>query len=126
MQDIPYPDNTFDLIYNSHVLEHVPDDIKAMNELYRVVKPYNGKIVIMVPILKEETLEKEEYNTPELRSKYYGQFDHLRAYGKDFSERLKSVGFNVEVVSKDNLINKDEIKKHGRINDEIYVCTKTE
>ncbi|MDR0913025.1 MAG: class I SAM-dependent methyltransferase [Methanobrevibacter sp.] len=131
MQNIPFEDNSFDIIYNSHVLEHVPDDFKAMKELYRVVKPVSpdgGKVIIMAPVFYSlsKTLEKEEYNTPELRSKYYGQADHLRRYGADFDDRLRSVGFDVEIVTDEDLVeNKKDIKKmHIETGDKIYVCTK--
>lgn len=124
MQNIPYENDTFDFIYNSHVLEHVPDDIKAIQELYRVIKP-GGKVIIMVPIMCDKTLEKDEYNTPELRSKYYGQFDHLRAYGKDFIGRLKSVGFEVEIVTTTNLVKEEKISKYGISRDQIFICTKS-
>jgi predicted SAM-dependent methyltransferase len=107
MANIPYEDNSFDIIFNNHVLEHVPNDKKAMEELYRVVKPSseNGVVIIMVPLSYNlnKTLEKEEYNTPELRLKHYGQHDHVRIYGKDFKDKLKSVGFSVEVYSAKDL-----------------------
>lgn len=116
IQNIPYEDDYFDVIYNSHVLEHVPDDIKAMKELYRVVKPKNkgGIVITLVPISCNigETLEKEEYNTPKLRLKYYGQADHLRRYGADFTDKLKSVGFNIDVIKNYDLFKKKEIDKY--------------
>ena len=70
IQDIQYPDNTFDFIYCSHVLEHVPDDRKAIDELYRVLKP-DGKALLLVPLNSslDKTLEDPSYNTPELRLK---------------------------------------------------------
>jgi predicted SAM-dependent methyltransferase len=128
MQDIPYEDSSFELIYNSHVLEHVPDDIKAMGELYRVVKhkSLGGLCITMAPVYNHlnETFENEEYNTPELREKYFGQHDHLRKYGLDFKDRLKSVGFDVEVVETDNL-RPDEIYDYGRLESKLYLCTKS-
>lgn len=125
MEEIPYPDNTFDFIYNCHILEHVPNDIKAMNELYRVLKD-DGVCITLVPLFDiENTLEKEEYNTPELRLKYYGQHDHLRKYGLDFKNRLESSGFNVEEIHTSDLV-KSKFKRelYKLANDVIYVCTK--
>ena len=128
MQNIPYEDNSFDIIFNSHILEHVPDDKKAIEELYRVIKPQSkrGIVVTMVPIdyNLDETFEKEEYNTPELRLKYYGQDDHVRIYGKDFLKRLKSVGFHVEIYKPENLLEKNIIEKYGLLNEEIFICRK--
>ena len=129
MCDIKYGDNSFDVIYNSHVLEHVADDIKAMKELYRCVKPSSegGYVVLMVPldIRLEKTIEDEKYNTPSLRLKYYGQEDHVRKYGRDFKDRLISVGFDVEELTCDEFVEQSLIEKYGMINNEtIFVCRK--
>ncbi len=125
MENIQYRDNTFDIIYNSHVLEHVPNDIRAMSELHRVLKQ-DGICVIMVPMSKNvKTFENPQYNTPELRLKYFGQEDHVRIYGKDFKNRLVSVGFNVEEVTLWDIIDSTEYKQLYRLpQDSIYVCTK--
>jgi len=112
MENIPFDDNYFDFIYNSHVLEHVPNDKKAMEELYRVLKP-NGVIFIAVPLFNiPETYQNDEYNTPELRLKHYGQADHLRMYGNDFKDKLESAGFSIEALKIDDIFS-DEVK--GRI-----------
>lgn len=95
IQDIDCDDEGFDAIYCSHVLEHVPDDHKAMRELHRILRP-GGWIVIMVPInfnLKK-THEDPSITTPEDRIKHYGQANHLRYYGLDFSQRLEKAGFS--------------------------------
>lgn len=127
MQNIPYSDNMFDFIYNSHVLEHVPNDFKGMSELYRVLKD-DGICITLIPQFNlETTLEKEEYNTPELRLKYYGQEDHWRRYGLDFKDRLESVGFNVEEIIAEDLIKSKEEKELYKLknrNDILYICTK--
>ena len=133
IQNIPYEDNYFDLIYCSHILEHVPDDRKAIQELYRVLKP-GGTALILVPINgiafelpydENKTLEDERINTDELREKYYGQFDHVRLYGKDFKQRLIESGFK---VSSDDFIKKlgfETVERYALIRDEnIFECTK--
>lgn len=129
IQDIQYEDNSFDVIYCSHVLEHVPDDRKAMKELHRVLKPASegSYAVIQVPINPKfsKTLENEEYNTPELRSKHYNQQDHLRYYGTDFPEKLKDEGFNVKIYTALDIIEEKFIEKYGIKNEEqFYICTK--
>lgn len=127
MQNIPYEDNSFDLIFNSHVLEHVPDDFKALNELYRVLKPEQegGCMVVMIPqSRKEATFENKEYNTPELRLKHYGQSNHLRIYGKDFKKRLESVNFKVEEYEPKDITEEDLVKKYSIQNEKIFFCTK--
>ena len=126
MESISYESNTFDIIYHSHVLEHVPKDIVAMKELYRVLKP-NGYCVIMVPInfSLNETLEKEEYNTPELREKYYGQHDHVRYYAMDIVNKLESVGFNVEPIFSEEIFDfKSEMELYKINHDVAFICKK--
>lgn len=133
IQDIPYDDDYFDLIICSHVLEHVPNDMQALRELYRVLKP-GGTALILVPMNgvsynlpydESKTLEKEEYNTPELRKEHYGQSDHLRLYGADFKERLMESGF--ELVGEDYIKNLglETIERYALVrNEKIYECTK--
>ena len=124
--DIPFDDNTFDLIMCTHVLEHIPDDKKAMSELYRVLKPNEGVALLTVPIgNRATTLEKPEYNTPELRSKYYGQWDHVRRYGADYPERLKAAGFSVEEITMEKFFNLDDLSKYGLIRwERFHICKK--
>lgn len=125
--DIPFDDNTFDLIMCTHVLEHIPDDKKAMSELYRVLKPNKGVALLTVPINDSfsTTLEKPEYNTPELRSKYYGQFDHVRYYGLDYPDRLRAVNFSVEEITLGKFLSDDDLKKFGIFkNEKFHICRK--
>ena len=130
MCNIQFEDNKFDYIMANHVLEHVPDDFQAMRELYRTVTEHSktgGKVILTVPIFTkyDETLEKEEYNTDELRIKYYGQKDHLRAYGNDFQERLESVGFNVKKYNVHDICSDEEIIEYGLLeSDIIFECKK--
>ena len=56
ISNIPCPDESFDVVYCSHVLEHVEDDRKAIAEIYRVLKK-GGQAVILVPITAEKTIE---------------------------------------------------------------------
>lgn len=126
MEDIPFIDNYFDFIYNSHVLEHVPNDLQAMSELYRVLKS-EGYCLIAVPLSNApETFQNDKYNTPELRLKHYGQKDHLRIYGNDFKDKLESVGFNVEIIVPENIISsKNNRKIMGLMDGEkLFICTK--
>lgn len=126
MENIPYENNKFDFIYNCHVLEHVPNDNKAMQELYRVLKD-DGVCITMVPLFRDldKTFEDEKHNTPELRLKYYGQHDHRRKYGLDFKEKLEDVGFNVEEVMTEDIIKSSIDKKILKLTqDTIFICTK--
>ncbi len=96
--NMSFSDNTFDFILCSHVLEHIPDDRKAMQELYRVMKP-GGMGILQVPIKlnMEKTYEDDSITTPEERQKAFGQHDHVRWYGKDYITRLENAGFKVEL-----------------------------
>lgn len=127
IQNIPYEDNTFDLIITSHVLEHVPDDFIALQEFYRVLKP-NGKVIILIPSLPylKKTFELPQINSPELRQRYYKQHDHRRYYGDDdFYRLLELVGFRTIKEDKYFLKDYEEIKlRHSLADDPIFVATK--
>ncbi len=96
ISDIRFDDATFDCVLSMHVLEHVPDDRKAMREILRVLKP-GGWAVLQVPIIRDATFEDPAITTPADRLKHYGQSDHVRAYGPDFADRLAEAGFDVTV-----------------------------
>lgn len=109
-----YEDNTFDIILCSHVLEHVSDDRKAISELYRVMKK-GGFGLFMVPIMLtlEQDLEKQEYDSNELRWRYYGQYDHVRLHSKTgFVSKLKEPGFKVNQLDIE-YFGKDVFLKNG-------------
>lgn len=97
--DIPFASDSFDLIICNHVLEHVPEDIKAMKELCRVMKP-GGHGIMQVPIAADlpKTYENPMIQTDKGRLKEYGQHDHVRIYGNDYADKLRNAGFEVEVV----------------------------
>ncbi|MCI5120448.1 MAG: methyltransferase domain-containing protein [Candidatus Electrothrix sp. AUS4] len=124
--DIQYPENSFDAIYCSHVLEHVPDDKQAMREFFRVLNT-NGWAILTVPITREKTFEDPSIVDPEERLKAFGQEDHVRCYGQDYVERLRDSGFYVEIITVDDLANSDELVRMGLkrgASGEIYFCTK--
>lgn len=89
-----FPDNAFDLIYCSNVLEHIEDDGAAIGELFRVLRP-GGCAIIQVPIRGLKTFEDPTITDPHGRWKYFGQVDHVRYYGEDFKDRLERPGFSV-------------------------------
>lgn len=94
---INYPDHTFDAIICNHVLEHIENDIRAMQELLRVLKP-GGWAILQVPFsnILEKTFEDKSVKSEREREKTFGQKDHVRIYGKDYVNRLKTAGFTVE------------------------------
>lgn len=123
--NIPFDDDSFDLIMCTHVLEHIPDDRKAMSELYRVLKPKTGIAFLNVPLYDiPATFENPEYNTPELRLKYFGQRDHVRKYGHDYPERLKAVGFAIQIFAAKD-IGEKLVKRYGlRQKGKTFLCRK--
>jgi SAM-dependent methyltransferase len=121
---IEYPDATFDVIYCSHVLEHVPDDRQALREFYRVLKP-RGWAVILVPITVDKTIEDPSITDPKERLRLFGQDDHVRRYGRDFVGRLQEAGFDVQVFGASDIADRTEAGVMGlRHDDEIFHCTK--
>lgn len=97
--NLPFADNEFEMILCNHVLEHIPNDRKAMKELYRVMKP-GGTGIFQVPMEnhREKTFEDDSITDRAERAKIFGQYDHVRVYGMDYFDRLRSVGFEVKAV----------------------------
>lgn len=123
--EINYPDRSFDAIYCSHVLEHVPDDRKAMREFRRTLKD-DGWAILLVPITAERTLEDPSITDPEERLRIYGQRDHVRRYGPDYADRLREEGFQLEVFQVRDIADRDEAAQMGLNHEcgDIYFCTK--
>lgn len=125
--NIQYPDNSFDAIICNHVLEHIPDDLIAMSELYRILNP-SGWAILQVPFSKilDNTFEDSTVTSPEDRERIFGQTDHVRIYGKDYANRLKKAGFEVEEyrwINDDNLRNPNN--RLGLNEDEVvFYCKK--
>ena len=97
--NLPFEENYFDLILCNHVLEHIEDDNKALNELHRVIKN-KGTLIAQVPLEKnlKKTFENKEIMNPKERNKYFGQYDHVRVYGLDFYARLSKSGFTPKKI----------------------------
>lgn len=108
--NLPFDDNSFDIILCNHVLEHIPDDTKAINELFRVMKP-NGWGIFQIPqdIHREETFEDDSITDKRERAKIFGQYDHVRIYGLDYFEKLRAIGFKVEAVDYTKEISIEEV-----------------
>jgi predicted SAM-dependent methyltransferase len=124
--DLPFEDNEFDLVFCNHVLEHIEDDQKAMKELFRVMKS-GGMGIFQVPqeLARETTYEDATITTPEDKAKHFGQYDHVRIYGQDYFDRLRSVGFKVEEVDYSQKITPELLEKYCLAKGEILpVCFK--
>ena len=126
--NIPFPDNSFDYIICSHVLGHVTDEKKAIEELYRVLKiDGTALIVTLIDLKNPHTFETPEADTSQKRLYYYSEPDLLRLHGTDFSDRLAQGGFNVETINYP-LVLGEEIKQKYVLGDGnrelIFKCIK--
>ncbi|MGB6093178.1 MAG: methyltransferase domain-containing protein [Moheibacter sp.] len=120
IQDLPFEDNSFDVIFCNHVLEHVADHKKALSELYRVMEP-GGWGILQVPIRYQldKTFEDPTITDKKERIEKFGQYDHVRVYGMDYYDTLKSAGFEVEKVVLSNKLTDEEIKRFALEKNEI-------
>ncbi len=121
--DIHHPDNSFDIIYCSHVFEHVPDDRKAMRELSRVLKP-DGWAVLTVPITADKTFEDLSITEPNERERVFGQHDHVRNYGPDFKMRLEQSGFDVQRYCPADFLKPAQITRNATKDGALFFCKK--
>ncbi len=126
IQNLPFAGNTFDVIVCSHVLEHIPDDAKAMGELRRVLTG-DGVAYVMVPqdFERATTYEDPTITDPAGRERAFGQDDHVRMYGRDFVDRLTKAGFNVETRRTKEIADEQAIRLGDLWDDVIYVCRPT-
>jgi SAM-dependent methyltransferase len=127
---IPFADDRFDAIYCSHVLEHIPDDRKAMAELRRILRP-TGWAILQVPIMGRTTREDPSITSPDERERAFGQHDHVRSYGADYRDRLENAGFAVKVDRIEETYRQEEIRRchlireeEGYLPDDVYFCRK--
>ena len=118
--NLPFENESFDVVFCNHVLEHIDDDQKAMSELYRVMRK-DGWGIFQVPMKTslEKTYEDFSIKTPKERQEHFGQYDHVRWYGMDYFDRLKSVGFEADANFYSQKFSKEEIKKFGLRENEI-------
>jgi SAM-dependent methyltransferase len=121
--NLEFEDNTFDAIICLHVLEHIPEDIKAMRELCRVLKP-GGWAILQVPIWAFETVEVPGAS----RDHYlelYGHSDHVRRYGFDYKNRLEKSGLKVKIDQFSRKLDLEFRRRFGLFETEdIFYCTK--
>ena len=124
--DLPFDDNTYDIIFCNHVLEHIPNDEKAMLELYRVLKP-GGMAILQIPqdLSRATTFEDNSITDPKKRAEIFGQYDHVRVYGRDYFDKLRSIGFKVEEVNYTNQLTSEKTDRYRLAPGEILpVCYK--
>ncbi len=125
--NLPFEDDQYDVIFCNHVLEHIPDDTTAMREIFRVLKP-GGMAILQIPqdLNRDITFEDDSITDPKTRAKIFGQYDHVRVYGKDYFKKLRSIGFKVDEVDYTQELSKEEVIKYCLAPGEILpVCYKS-
>lgn len=118
--NLPFADNEFDIILCNHVLEHIPDDTKAMQELYRVMN-VGGMGIFQIPqdLNRAYTFEDNSITNKAERTKIFGQYDHVRVYGRDYFDKLRAAGFKVDEVDYTKNISEKDIDQYRLAREEI-------
>ena len=119
-------DNNIDLIICYHILEHITDDATAMAELYRVLKP-GGMGIFQIPqdLNRATTFSDDTITDQKERAKIFGQYDHVRIYGRDYFDKLRSIGFTVIEEDYTKRIAPELVEKYCLAKGEIIpVCYK--
>ncbi len=125
--NLHFEESSFDWVICNHVLEHIPDDRRALHEIFRVLKP-GGKALLQVPysLQLEETFEDASITSEADREKHFGQFDHVRIYGRDYPDRLEEAGFIVHQINQKKHFKNIKTPDEFAVNPEelLFVCEK--
>lgn len=127
LHNAPFKDNTFDVVFCNHVLEHVEDSDKCMKELYRIMKP-GGWGIFQVPldVTRATTYEDKTITSPEEREIHFWQKDHVRLFGLDYKDKLAAAGFKVTVDDFVNTIGSELVDRYRLpVGEMIYLCRKS-
>ena len=125
VQQIPLDDESFDILICNHLLEHVESAHKALEELYRVMR-HGGWGIILSPIdeSREMTFEDDSITDPAERTRIFGQYDHRRIYGRDYADRLRKAGFEVEVIDYASQLSHEERTRYALTDEKLYIVRK--
>ncbi len=126
LHDIPLEDNRFDVIFCNHVMEHVNDHLRCMQELFRVMKP-GGWAIMQVPqdFDRAEVYEDTSITSPEEREKHFWQYDHVRLFGRDYPDWLRKAGFQVEEYIPSEHFTSEQIARFRLMEKEVlYIARK--
>lgn len=125
VQQIPLADNSVDVVLCNHILEHVADDLQALRELHRILRPGGWGIVLSpVELDYEQTYEDDTITDPEERTRIFGQYDHRRIFGADYTDRLRSVGFEAADIDYAAALSPEERTRYALPKDHIYLVYK--
>jgi predicted SAM-dependent methyltransferase len=122
---LAFASESFDAMVCNHVLEHIEHDVAAMRELYRVLVP-GGWAILQVPIsrINASTYEDGQWRSPAERARAFGQWDHVRVYGADYRDRLRGVGFDLEVLRAAEALGADAVREYALVGDEPIFCAR--
>jgi predicted SAM-dependent methyltransferase len=122
VQQIPLDNESIDIVICNHILEHVEDDRKALHELHRILRP-GGWGVVLVPqdLERDATFEDDTITSPEERARVFGQYDHRRIYGRDYADRLRECGFEVEEIDYEKRLSEEEVKQYATAGERLYI-----
>ncbi|MCH5330257.1 MAG: methyltransferase domain-containing protein [Alistipes sp.] len=121
IKEIPIADESFDFVICNHIMEHIDDDRRAMREVLRVMK-HGARGVILSPVdpSRAETFEDDSVTDPAERTRIFGQYDHRRIYGRDYADRLRSAGFEVEEIDYAATLTREERRRYALSDESIY------
>ena len=125
---ITFPDNTFDCIIANHVLEHIPDYLKALNEFHRTIKP-GGFAILQTPYsrLLKKNFEDEGIDSDDLRNFFYGQEDHVRIFGKNhLFKSIESAGFILQIKKHEDYLKEYTASYYGVNSKEVLILAAKE
>lgn len=127
IQQMPFRNQTFDVVICNHVMEHVGDDSVAMAEVHRILKP-DGWALLQVPVALalDRTIEDPTATTDQQRIERFGQEDHVRLYARtDYIERLEAVGFAVTTENYSSVLGSTKAERFGLVEEEeVFFCSK--
>ena len=91
VQQLPFGDGSFDLVFASHVLEYPRDDRRAIGEIRRVLRP-SGVAVLPVPLVHQRTVDRA-VRDPVTKM--------MHEPGLDYFERMEACFRRVEIIRSD-------------------------
>ena len=122
VQHIPMEERSIDVVICNHLLEHVEDDALALRELYRIMRA-GGWGIMLVPEdrSRSTTFEDDTITDPTERTRLFGQYDHRRIYGRDYAERVRECGFEVEEIEYEKRLSEEEVKPYSTGKERLYI-----
>lgn len=110
-------DASFDIFYASHVMEHVPDDMAVLRNIWRALKP-GGEAWLIVPLWDKPTEDGSFDIPPRERERRFGQWDHVRQYGPDFAQRIRAAGFDLEEIEARSI--DADLRRYHALGDRLF------